>query len=139
MSHQSRFDAQYWMLGAGTLGRPRGMVWGGRREEDSGWGTHVYLWQIHFDIWQNQYNIVKLNKIKLKRINKYKERGGKEKSNSHFKMIPNSAQPVYYKKYFDTVIFNEIGVFFNMAFNTVHNNVSPVESNYNRTCYLQIS
>ena len=43
------------------------MVWGGRREEGSGWGTHVYLWQIHFDIWQNQYNIVKLNKIKLKK------------------------------------------------------------------------
>ena len=21
--------------------------------EGSGWGTHVYLWQIHFDIWQN--------------------------------------------------------------------------------------
>ena len=41
------------------------------REEGSGWGTHVYLWQIHFDIWQNQYNIVKLNKIKLK--NKTKE------------------------------------------------------------------
>ena len=19
----------------------------------SGWGTHVYLWRIHFDIWQN--------------------------------------------------------------------------------------
>ena len=35
------------------------------REEGSGWGTHAYLWQIHFDIWQNQYNIVKLNKIKL--------------------------------------------------------------------------
>ena len=44
------------------------MVWGGRGEEGSGWGTHVYLWQIHFDIWQNQYNIVKLkNKIKLKK------------------------------------------------------------------------
>jgi len=28
------------MLGAGALGRPRGMVWGGRREEGSGWGTH---------------------------------------------------------------------------------------------------
>ena len=68
MSRQSRFDAQYWMLGAGALGRPRGMVWGGRREEASGWGTHVYLWQIHFDIWQNQYNIVKFkNKIKLKK------------------------------------------------------------------------
>ena len=23
------------------------------REEGSGWGTHVYLWWIHFDIWQN--------------------------------------------------------------------------------------
>jgi len=31
----------------------------------TGWGTHVYLWWIHFDIWQNQYNIVKFkNKIK---------------------------------------------------------------------------
>ena len=39
------------------------MEWGGGREEGSGWGTHIYLWQIHFDIWQNQYNIVKLNKI----------------------------------------------------------------------------
>ena len=39
--------------GASALGRPRGMVWGGRREESSGWGTHVYLWRIHFDIWQN--------------------------------------------------------------------------------------
>jgi len=42
-----------WMLGASALRRPRGMVWGGRREEGSGWGTHVYLWRIHFDIWQN--------------------------------------------------------------------------------------
>ena len=54
----------YWMLGAGALGRPRGMICGGRREEGSGWRTHVYLWKIHFDIWQNQYNIVKLKKIK---------------------------------------------------------------------------
>ena len=54
-SHQSRFDAQYWMLGAGVLGQPRGIVQGRRRE------------QIHVDIWQNQYNIVKLkNKIKKK-------------------------------------------------------------------------
>ena len=44
---------KYWMLGAGALGRPRGMEWGGRREEGSGWGTHVYLWRIHFDIWQS--------------------------------------------------------------------------------------
>ena len=44
---------RYWRLGASALGRPRGMVWGGRREEGSRWGTHVYLWRIHFDIWQN--------------------------------------------------------------------------------------
>ena len=51
---------------AGALGRPRGMVWGGRTEEGSGWGTRVYLWRIHVDIWQNQSNIVKLkNKIKI--------------------------------------------------------------------------
>ena len=38
------------------------------KTQHSGWGTHVYLWQIHFDIWQNQYNIVKLkNKIKIKK------------------------------------------------------------------------
>ena len=68
MSRQSRFNARCWMLGAGALGRPRGMVWGGRREEGSGWGTHVCPWQIHFNIWQNQYNIVKFkNKIKLKK------------------------------------------------------------------------
>ena len=43
------------MLGAGALGRPRGMEWGGRREEGSGWGTHVYPWRIHFDIWHRDW------------------------------------------------------------------------------------
>ena len=32
---------------------------GGRWEAGSGWGTHVHPWQIHVDVWQNQYNIVK--------------------------------------------------------------------------------
>ena len=68
MSHQSRFNAGYWILGGGALGRPRGMVRGRRREEGSGWGTRVYLWQMHVDVWQTQYNIVKLkNKIKFKK------------------------------------------------------------------------
>ena len=63
------------MLGAGALGRPRGMGWGGRWEEGSGWGTRVYLWRIHFDIWQNQHNIVMLkNKIKLKKKDKKKKK-----------------------------------------------------------------
>ena len=65
MSLQSRFDAQYWMFGARALGRPRGMVRGGRRKGGSGWGTRVHLWRIHANVWQNQYNNVKLkNKIK---------------------------------------------------------------------------
>ena len=68
MSRQSRFDARYWMLGAGVLGQPRGMGWGGRREEGSGWGTHVYQGRIHFNIWQNQYNIVKLKNKILKKV-----------------------------------------------------------------------
>ena len=35
----------------------------------------VYLWWIHFDIWQNQYNIVKFkNKIKLKKNKKIKSK-----------------------------------------------------------------
>ena len=40
----------YWMLGSGALGRPRGREWRGRREEGSGWGTHVHPWRIHVDI-----------------------------------------------------------------------------------------
>ena len=51
------------MLQAGALGRPRGMVWGGRWEGGSGLGTRVHPWWIHVGVWQNQYNIVKLKKI----------------------------------------------------------------------------
>ena len=41
------------------------------REEGSGWGTRVYLWWTHVDIWKNQYNIVKLkNKIKKEKQTK---------------------------------------------------------------------
>ena len=69
---QSRFDAWGRAFRAGALGWPWGMGWGGRWEEGSGWGTHVYLWQIHFDIWQNQYNIIKL---KNTQTNKQKVNG----------------------------------------------------------------
>ena len=55
-SRQSRFNAGYRKLGAGALGWPRGMVWGGRWEGGSGLGTHVHPWWIHVDVWQNQYN-----------------------------------------------------------------------------------
>ena len=56
------------------------------REEGSGWGTHVYLWQIHFDIWQNQYNIVKLNKIKFKK---------KKERNFLYPGLPGSSDSKY--------------------------------------------
>ena len=47
-------DAWGWCTGTtqkdGT-GREEGGV--------SGWGTRVHPWQMHVDVWQNQYNIVK--------------------------------------------------------------------------------
>ena len=33
-------------------------------------GTRVHLWQMHVDVWQNQYNIVKLKKIIKKKSEK---------------------------------------------------------------------
>ena len=33
--------------------------WDGRWEGGSGLGTHVHLWQIYVNVWQNQYSIVK--------------------------------------------------------------------------------
>ena len=62
MSHQSRFDVRYWMLGAGALERPRGMVQGGRRVQD---GEHVYACG-GFILIYGKTNIVKFkNKIKF--------------------------------------------------------------------------
>ena len=58
MDCQSRFDAWDRVLGAGALGWPRGMGWGGRQEGGSGWGTHVHPWLIHVNVWQNYYNVV---------------------------------------------------------------------------------
>ena len=40
--------------------------WGGRWEGGSGLGAHVHLWLIHVNVWQNQYSIVKQNKVKIK-------------------------------------------------------------------------
>ena len=33
-----------------------------KNERGSGWGTRVHPWQMHVDVWQNQYNIVKWKK-----------------------------------------------------------------------------
>ena len=62
ISYMKRVTSPGSIHDTGCLGlvqrRPRGMV-RGRREWGSGWGTRVYLWRIHVDVWQNQYNIVK--------------------------------------------------------------------------------
>ena len=66
------FDAGYRMLGAGARGWSREMIWGRRWEGGSELGTHVHPWWIYVNVWQNQYSIVKQNKvkIKIKKINK---------------------------------------------------------------------
>ena len=46
----------HWDDPEGWYGEGAGM---GVRDGCSGCGTRVYLWQIHVDVWQNQYNIVK--------------------------------------------------------------------------------
>ena len=47
-------------------------------EQSSGWGIRVYLWRIHVDIEQNQYNIVKL-KNKIKKEKKHERKNNKKK------------------------------------------------------------
>ena len=44
----------------------------------SGLGTRVHLWQIHINVWQNQYSIVKQNKVKIK-IKKNKTSDARQK------------------------------------------------------------
>ena len=65
ISHKKQIASQDLVHDTGCLGLvhwddPEGWYeeGGGRREVGSGWGTRVYLWWIHVDIWQNQYNIV---------------------------------------------------------------------------------
>ena len=48
------------------------MIWGGMWEGGSGLGTHLHPWLIHVNVWQNQYSIVRQNKVKIK-IKKKKE------------------------------------------------------------------
>ena len=63
---QSRFYAWDMVLGAGALGWPRGMIWGGRWEGDSGWGIHVHPWLIHGNMWQKPLQYCKVFSLQLK-------------------------------------------------------------------------
>ena len=53
----------------------------------SGWGTQVHQWWIHVDVWQNQYNIVKL---KIKQNCSWKIKKGKEYNSKTAKTKDNS-------------------------------------------------
>ena len=57
------------VLRAGALGRPRGMVWGGRGVGVLGWGTHVNPWLIHVDVWQKPLQYCKVMNLQLIKIN----------------------------------------------------------------------
>ena len=62
ISYMKRITSPSSMHDPGCLGLvhwddPEG--WYGEVGGVSGWGTRVHPWQIHVDVWQNQYNIVK--------------------------------------------------------------------------------
>ena len=57
------------VLRAGTLGRPRGMGWRGRREKRSGGGIHVNPWLIHINVWQKPLQYCKVISLQLIKIN----------------------------------------------------------------------
>ena len=44
-------------------------MWGGRWEGGSCLGAHVHPWRIHVNVYQNQYSIVRQNKVKKKKTN----------------------------------------------------------------------
>ena len=74
----------------------------------SGMWPHC-LWRIHFDIWQNQYNIVKFkNKIKLK-----KKEAGKKAWYSHLFKKFSQFVVIHIVKGFSIVNKAEVDFFFN--------------------------
>ena len=61
------------VLGAGALGRPRGMGWRGRWEGGSGWGIHVNPLLIHVNVWQKPLQYCKVISLQLIKINGVKK------------------------------------------------------------------
>ena len=56
------------VLGAGALGRLRGMGWGGRQDGGLGWGTHVNPWLIHVNVWRKSLQYCKVISLQLIKI-----------------------------------------------------------------------
>ena len=62
------------VLGAGALGWPRGMGWGGRLEGGSGWGAHENPWLIHVNVWQKSLQYCKVISLRLIKLNGEKKK-----------------------------------------------------------------
>ena len=60
------------VLGAGALGRLRGIRWRGRWEGRSGSGIHVNPWLIHVSVWQKPLQYCKVISLQLIKINEKK-------------------------------------------------------------------
>ena len=65
------------VLGAGALGRPRGIGWRGRWEGGSGWGAHVNPRLIHVNVWQKPLQYCKVISFQLLKIDEKKKKIGK--------------------------------------------------------------
>ena len=61
------------VLGAGALGRPRGIRWKEWWEGESGWGIHVNPWLIHFNVWQKPLQYFEVISLQLIKINEKKQ------------------------------------------------------------------
>ena len=64
------------MLGAQSLGRPRGIEWRGRWEAELGWGIHVNPWLIHVNVFQKPLQYCKVISLQIIKINGGKKRRG---------------------------------------------------------------
>ena len=60
------------VLGAGALGRPRGIGGRGRWEAGSGCGIHVNPWLIHVNVWQKPLQYREVISLQLLKINEKK-------------------------------------------------------------------
>ena len=58
-------SAQGWCTGK----TQRDGIWGGRREEGSGWGTHVNPWLSHVNVWQKPLQYCKVISFQLIKMN----------------------------------------------------------------------
>ena len=64
ISYKKQIASPGLMQDTGSLGLvhwdyPEGWYEEGGGRGGSGWGIRVHLWQMHVDVWQNQYNNVK--------------------------------------------------------------------------------